>query len=272
MPEEANAPLPPRDPSGTNETAGQPIAHSGYKLAADIFASLVTLLVGLAWPATVLILIYVVAHHTDVSAIQKSVNEFMQDKQSVKLSASLKEGFAVEIVSRQVQNGLTRQIAAESGQVSSAQRSTVQRVAESAATKLLQQASQSPEARMKILWVDDHPQNNIGLQYAFQALGMIVVCVDSNAAIAGSFATAGRFDVVITDMYRDAVRDRPAEPEGGWQTVKIIKTDYPNVPVIIYAGDYSAQHKDDPLSPPVLANTNDTQGVFSLVFDIALKK
>jgi CheY-like chemotaxis protein len=81
----------------------------------------------------------------------------------------------------------------------------------------MQQASQPPDLRMKILWVDDHPQNNIGLQYAFQALGMIVVCIDSNSGIGSTFATAGRFDVVITDMYRDAVpeRDRPVEPEGG---------------------------------------------------------
>jgi DNA-binding NarL/FixJ family response regulator len=120
--------------------------------------------------------------------------------------------------------------------------------------------------------VDDHPQNNIGLQYAFQALGMMVVCIDSNAGIADSFSTAGRFDVVITDMYRDAMGSRPAQPEAGLQTVELINADFGNVPVIIYAGNYSAQHATDPVSPPVLANTNNTQKVFDLVLDIASKK
>jgi hypothetical protein len=54
--------------------------------------------------------------------------------------------------------------------------------------------------------------------------------------------------------------------------VNIIKADYPNVPVIIYAGKYSAQHANNPVSPPVLVNTNDTQKVFEVVFDIAAKK
>jgi hypothetical protein len=73
-------------------------------------------------------------------------------------------------------------------------------------------------------------------------------------------------------MYRDAVGDRPVEPEAGWQTVSTIKANYPDIPVIIYAGRYSAQHAGDPVSSPVLANTNNTQKVFDLVFDIAAKK
>jgi CheY-like chemotaxis protein len=243
--------------------------YNGYKLVADVFASLVTLLVGFAWPATVLILIYVVARNAD--AVHKFINEFMQGKQSVEVSAGPTEGLVVKIVSQQVQSGLNQQIATEAGQVSSEQKSAVRQAADTAATKLVEQAPHPP-ARMRILWVDDHPQNNIGLQYAFQALGMIVVCVDSNLAIASAFATAGDFDVVITDMNRDVVGNRPAEPEAGLQTVQIIRADHPNVPVIIYAGRYSAQHANEPLSPPVVANTNNTQKVFEMVFDIATKK
>lgn len=273
MPEEAAPAVPHPDASrATEPAAAQSTPSGGYKLVADVWASLVSLLVGLAWPATLLIVLCFVTRHTDTAAIQKFIDTFMQGKQSVEFSAGPKEGFAIKIVSLQVQNGLTRQITAEAGQISSAQQSAVVRVAESAATKLLQQASQPPELRMKILWVDDHPENNIGLQYAFQALGMIIVCIDSNSYISSTFATAGRFDAVITDMYRDAVRGRPVEPEAGWQTVNIIKADYPNVPVIIYAGNYSAEHANDPVSSPVVANTNDTQEVFDKVFQIAVTK
>jgi hypothetical protein len=71
----------------------------------------------------------------------------------------------------------------------------------------------------------------------------MVVCVDSNDGISAAFATANGFDVVITDMYRDAVDDRPAEPEAGLKTVSIIKAEHPNVPIIIYAGHYSQTHE-----------------------------
>lgn len=273
MSEEAPPASPPQDASRAGQPATTPsTAYGGYNLVADTWASLVTLLVGWAWPATVLIVLFFVARHTDTTAIQKFINDFMQGKERVEVSAGPKEGFSVKIVTLQVQSGLTRQIAAASGPISPAEESALQRVAETAATKLQHQASQPPELRTKILWVDDHPQNNIGLQYAFQSLGMIVVCKDSNPYIAGAFATAGRFDVVITDMHRDAVSNRPDEPEAGWQTVGIMGGDYPNIPVIIYAGQYSAEHAKDPVSPPVLANTNDTQRVFDMVFDIAVKK
>jgi len=123
------------------------------------------------------------------------------------------------------------------------------------------------ETLVKVLWVDDHPQNNIGLQYAFQALGMVVICIDSNAGIQEAFTTADGFDVVITDMYRDAIKDRP-----GLQTVDIIRKQHPGVPVVIYAGSYTAAHANEPVSSPVIADTNDTRRVFTIVADIAPKK
>jgi DNA-binding NarL/FixJ family response regulator len=148
----------------------------------------------------------------------------------------------------------------------------LQQAAASAATKLVPQALRRPETLVKVLSVDDHPQNNIGLQYAFQALGMVVICIDSNAGIQEAFATANGFDVVITDMYRGAIKNRPVEPEAGLQTVDIIRKQHPGVPVVIYAASYSATHANEPVSAPVIADTNDTQRVFTIVADIAAKK
>jgi hypothetical protein len=103
---------------------------------------------------------------------------------------------------------------------------------------------------------------------------MVVICVDSNAGIEDAFATPGQFDVVITDMYRDAVpdRNRPLEPEGGLETVRIIGKQYPEVPVIIYADGWSATHANEQFSKPVVVNTNDTERVFTIVTEIAAKK
>jgi hypothetical protein len=138
--------------------------YNGYKLIADIWGSLVTLLVALVWPAIVIVLIRVVARNGD--AIRKSISDFMKDMQSFKVSAG---SVGVEIVSKQVQGVLTQQIAKETGAVSVEQRDAVKRVANDAAAKLLQQGTPPPDARMKILWVDDHPENNVNLQFAFQA-------------------------------------------------------------------------------------------------------
>jgi hypothetical protein len=62
------------------------------------------------------------------------------------------------------------------------------------------------------------------------------------------------------------------EPRAGLETVSIIRGQHPSVPVIIYAETYSAAHENDPSSSPVIAITNDTQRVFTLVTDIATKR
>jgi CheY-like chemotaxis protein len=254
---------------GNVATQTKPDEYGGYRLTSDLCTSLVSLLVGLAWPATVLLLVYHLAIHAD--AILNSANNFMQNKERVEISIGPKE-VALKIIAAAAGRGLSQQVTAQSGPVQPEQANNLQQAAAAAATQLVPQALRRPDILVKVLWVDDHPQNNIGLQFAFQALGIIVICIDSNAAIQEAFTTAGGFDVVITDMFRDAIRDRPAEPEGGLQTASIIRTEHPDVPVIIYAGSYSAAHASEPVSRPVIADTNDTQRVFTLVTGIAAKK
>lgn len=235
---------------------------------------MVSLIVGLAWPATVLILVYLFAHFLiqHANGVVKFVNDILQKEQTLEFSAGPRMGVLIKVVQREVQNGLSRQ-EAQSGPVQPDQVNRLKQTADLAVNQLIPQAlGRRPEALVKVLWVDDHPENNIGLQYAFQALGILVICVDSNEGIQEAFAAAGEFDVVITDMYRDAIRDRPAKPEGGWETVSIIRSQHPKVPVIIYAGTYSAAHANDAVSTPVIADTNDTQRVFTIVADIAAKR
>jgi CheY-like chemotaxis protein len=250
-------------------TPSKPAEYPGYKLISDLFSSFASVIVGLAWPATALILAFLLAQNAN--GVMKTLTEFMKDKKTFEVSVGPKEGLMVKIAAREAESGLTRQIAAQSGTVSTDQQNSAQRAADSAASKLIPLASLRPEGPTKVLWVDDHPQNNIGLQYAFQALGMIVVCIDSNAGIHDAFATARGFDVVITDMFRDGVSKKPDEAEAGLQTLKIIAADHPKVPVIIYSGSYAAKHANDPLSAPVIADTNDPQRVFDLVSNIAAR-
>ena len=127
--------------------------------------------------------------------------------------------------------------------------------------------------RLKILWVDDHPEHNVDLQLAFQALGMIVVSIDSNEALDAAFEDARGFDLVITDMGRsEVVGRRPADPEGGLRTVSVVAEISPGTPVIIYAGRWAATHLRDAVRAPVIRITNYPPDVFATVTELATKK
>jgi CheY-like chemotaxis protein len=263
---------PPQRSGATPKPSPQSGEHTSYKLISDLCASLVSLVVGLASPATVLILVCLLAQHG--GGILNSVNTFMQNKQSLEVSAGPKEGLLIKIVQGEVQAGLSQQVtanaAARSAPVPPEEIKSIRQVAGSAASQLVPQSLRRPENVVKVLWVNDHPEQNIGLQYAFQALGMIVVCIDSDAGISESFKTAGEFDVVITDMARgDIEGGRAKEPLAGMQTVDTLRSQHPQVPVIIYSGSYSTTEK---LVSPVIEVTNDPQRVFTLVANIAGKK
>jgi len=49
--------------AGQGKQPGAAEYRAGYKLTSDLFASLVSLLVGLAWPALVLLLIYLLTQN-----------------------------------------------------------------------------------------------------------------------------------------------------------------------------------------------------------------
>jgi len=197
----------------------------------------------------------------------------MKNKTTVEVSAGT-SGVAVKIhaATESVASGLTQQVMSrpaspvrpdEAPSSVRPDEATILKVAGDAATQLIPEALQRPGTLLKVLWVDDRPQNNIGLQYAFQTLGMVVICIDSNDGIAAAFKTANGFDVVITDMGRG--NDRQA----GKKTIEIIRNQYSGTPVIVYTARYPA---DQDLVPPVIAITNSPQKVFTEVTGIATRR
>src|SRR5262245_38001060 len=114
----------------------------------------------------------------------KSLSTLMQDKQSLEVGVGPKDGLIIKIVQQQVQNGLIQQIRADphfGDQANKLQQA--ERTAATATSQLVPQGLRRPETVVKVLWVDDHPQNNIGLQYAFEALGLTVICIEGDARI-----------------------------------------------------------------------------------------
>jgi CheY-like chemotaxis protein len=222
---------------------------------------------GIAWPVAALILAVMFIHHfPDMiqafvkAAAQGNTNyevdvgpngiHFKTLEQVAQITAGvIEQGNSVD------SNGQPRPTTAKPDV------KTIARLAANAVNESTASGTISPRLPKKVLWVDDNPQNNAGLQSAFEALGIEVVDVTANNQIESAFKREGSFDIVITDM----VRDQPPDREGGLKTVEQIRRQHPGIPVIIYSGPYANEHSDAPPESPVIAVTGKPEEVFRLV-------
>lgn len=240
--------------------------------AASVITAVASLVSALAWPVLVGIIFY--AMYSSFDTITDKFEKFMKGKNSAKIGVSPSGGFTLEVVQHVASVSANAVIESakksSTGALSDTQISEVSTSATLAAISLTPNVSDL-QKRLKVLWVDDHPENNIDLQFAFQALGIIVVCIDSNDGIQQAFEDASGFDMVVTDMYRDGLAKgtRQADAEAGMKTVEQIRLSHPGVKVIIYAGSWSASHRSDYLQPPITLITNYPQEVYNTVVDMA---
>ena len=94
-------------------------------------------------------------------------------------------------------------------------------------SKIIEELSRHKMAR--ILWVDDHAENNVEELQVLTELGFNVTAVPSTAA-ATLILKDGAIDLVISDMDRDGVRDE------GVSFVSALRKENITVPVVIYRG------------------------------------
>jgi CheY-like chemotaxis protein len=224
----------------------------------------------LAWPGTILVIFLVIVFFSN--SIVTGLDRLAEHYRIIDASAG-PSGFSFHAEAKEIEKGIASAFASrQSGEITPEQALQAQKLGQTAAHEFSTIDALHPEKRLRVLWVDDQPGNNVGLQYAFQALGIIVICVEDTDRIVQAFNSTGGFDVVITDMFRDAVRRKPDQQDGGLKTVETIKNNFGNVPVIIYAGSYSAEHATDNLAKPIIAITNDPQTVFTTVVQMAKQK
>jgi CheY-like chemotaxis protein len=101
-----------------------------------------------------------------------------------------------------------------------------------------------------VLWVDDNPGNNRFEARALEALGMQVSAArDTDEALAE--LARGRFDIVISDMYR------PSGREAGYVLLHRIKESRPDIPVIFYVGSSSKPRQEEAGKRGAAALTSD---------------
>ena len=81
----------------------------------------------------------------------------------------------------------------------------------------------------RILWVDDHPENNRWEAATFRALGCEVVAVDDSNA-AESLLRVGRWDLMVSDIARER------EPTAGLDMLSQLRSAGTSVPLVFYVG------------------------------------
>lgn len=119
---------------------------------------------------------------------------------------------------------------------------------------------------VKILWVDDSPQNQEYERRALSALGIQFVLAKSTRE-AIPLLVAQQFGVVISDFRR------PDDERGGYTLLKELKKIPNPPPLIIYSGSTSPEFEAEAKKLGAFGETNQPQRLFSLAIEaIATRK
>jgi CheY-like chemotaxis protein len=111
-------------------------------------------------------------------------------------------------------------------------------------------ARQAAVARpFKVLWVDDHPENNKLEHLALEKLGAHITYATTTHDALYKFRTT-EFDVVISDF------SRKGDPRAGYTLLGELKTGQRRAPYIIYSADSSPERVAEARAQGALTQTN----------------
>ncbi|MDC0934877.1 TIR domain-containing protein [Pirellulales bacterium] len=109
-----------------------------------------------------------------------------------------------------------------------------------------------------ILWVDDHPDNNIYERDAFESMGFaFTLALSTHEAL--QILSQKRFAGIISDM------GRCEGPREGYVLLEKLRIACNETPFFIYAGSDSAEHKREAAARGAQGSTNNPQELFVLV-------
>lgn len=115
-----------------------------------------------------------------------------------------------------------------------------------------------PLAGIKILWVDDYPDNNKYERKMMEKLGAsFALCVDTADALRA--IAQWPFDLVLSDM------GRPSGNTAGYELLSAIRSQGRTVPFVIYAGSNSPAHRAEAARRGAQGSTNDPRELLELV-------
>jgi CheY-like chemotaxis protein len=84
----------------------------------------------------------------------------------------------------------------------------------------------------RILWVDDHPENNAYEVAALRGRGVQITTVKSTSEAEDAIASGQPVDVIVTDMGRE--EDGGFHPHAGLELIEHLHAREPSAPVVVY--------------------------------------
>jgi CheY-like chemotaxis protein len=108
----------------------------------------------------------------------------------------------------------------------------------------------------RVLWVDDHPENNAWERELFRSFGVAIVSVESTRS-ALACLQAESFDVVISDIQREN------EPVDGIDGAMQIRGASSTLPILFYIQDLTSRQ----IPEPAAGITNEPNELLHLVLD-----
>ncbi len=112
-------------------------------------------------------------------------------------------------------------------------------------------------AGSRVLWVDDHPDNNIHERRALESLGARVTTLtstdDALAALAG-----GGYDLVISDM------GRSPDPRAGYTLLDALRRRGDRTPFVVYAGSATDEQRKEAAEHGAFGTTNRADELLAL--------
>lgn len=112
-----------------------------------------------------------------------------------------------------------------------------------------------------ILWVDDHPENNIFERQSLEAMGLNFTQVKSTEEALSALSRTS-FSAVISDM------GRPPDPQAGYTLLDAIRAESNKVPFLIYAGSKTPDHVAEGTKRGAQGVTNRPEELFEMVLQV----
>jgi CheY-like chemotaxis protein len=110
----------------------------------------------------------------------------------------------------------------------------------------------------RILWVDDHPENNAYEARMFKSLGIVVDQKTSTKDALDALST-NQYDVVITDMKRGP------NDQAGYELLNEMRRRQMKVPLFIYSGSSNEKFRAEAMEKGAQGETNNPTELFQYV-------
>jgi CheY-like chemotaxis protein len=113
----------------------------------------------------------------------------------------------------------------------------------------------------RVLWVDDHPDNNRYERAALEQLGIEVITATSTEDALKLLQT-DRYDLIISDM------GRPSDSRAGYTLLDQLRSDGDGTPYIIYAGSRAARDVAEAKEHGAVGMTNRPSELIEMVVNV----